>query len=155
MSNPINMVKLVEELLKRPRGRACVVLTDDYVGQKTWGIELAKQTGADHIDLLDLFAVDTSLAGRISSFSVSELFTFLHGKGNSGVLIVTGMEFIKATWSGQPDATDQFATRLETWEGSPALLFVMQFDPALAKRKFKRFQDKIFVINQKDTLALS
>ena len=102
-----------------------------------------------------MFAGDAGLAGRISSFLVSELFTFLQGKSSSGVLIVTGLEFIKATWSGQPDAIDQFATRLETWEGSPALLFVMQFDPVLAKRKFKRFQDKIFVINQKDTLALS
>lgn len=155
MSNPINMVKLVEEISKRPRGRACVVLTDDYMGQKSWGAELAKQTRADHIDLLDLFAGDAGLAGRISSFSVSELFTFLHGKGNSGVLIVTGMEFIKATWAGQPDATGQFATLLETWGKSPALLFVMQFDPILAKRIFKRFPDKIFVVNQKDTLALS
>jgi hypothetical protein len=155
MSNPINMVKLVEELLKRPRGRACVVLTHDYNGQNTWGAELAKQTGADHIDLLDLFAGDAALAGKISSFSVSELFTFLIGKGNSGVLIVTGLEFIKATWSGQPDATDQFATLLETWGKSPALLFVMQFDPTLAKRMFKRFPDKIFVVNQKDTLALT
>jgi len=149
------MAKLVEELLKRPRGRACVVLTEDYFGQKTWGAELAKQTGADHIDLLDLFAGDAGLAGRISSFPVSELFAFLQGKSSSGVLIVTGMEFIKATWSGQPDATDQFATLLETWGKSTALLFVMQFDLALAKRKFKRFPDKIFVVNQKDTLALS
>lgn len=149
------MVKLVEELSKRPRGRACVVLTDDYMGQRPWGAKLAKQTRADHIDLLDLFAGDAGLAGRISSFPVTELFAFLEGKSSSGVLIVTGLEFIKATWSGQPDATDQFATLLETWAKSPALLFVMQFDLALAKRKFKRFPDKIFVVNQKDTLALS
>ncbi len=155
MSTPINMVKLVEELSKRPRGRACVVLTGDYMGQKTWGAELAKQTGADHIDLLDLFGGDAGFAERLSSFSVSELFTFLDGRGNLGTLIVTGLEFIKATWSGQSDAADQFATLLETWGKSPALLFVMQFDPGLAKKKFKRFPDKIFVVNQKDTLALT
>ena len=34
MTDPIDMVALVQELPDRPRGRACIVLTHDYGHQK-------------------------------------------------------------------------------------------------------------------------
>ena len=36
MSDPVNMVQLVNSLPSRPRGRACIVLTHEYEGQKEW-----------------------------------------------------------------------------------------------------------------------
>ena len=44
MSDPVNIVQLVRDLPSRPRGRACIVLTHEYEGQKEWAAELARQT---------------------------------------------------------------------------------------------------------------
>ena len=54
MNRPLNMIKLVNNLPSRPRGKACIVLTHDYKGQREWAMELARQTDSDHIDLLVL-----------------------------------------------------------------------------------------------------
>ena len=155
MGDAIDMIKLADGLPKRPRGRACIVLSRDYFAQKPWAAELAKRTGVEHIDLLDVFGADDDLAMRVSSFSVKELFNLLQSRSSSPVLIVTGAEFIKATWSANISAIEQFASQVETWGRSPALLFVMQFDSELAKRKFKRFRQYKFVVDQKETLALT
>lgn len=155
MGDAVNMIKLAEELARRPRGRACVVLTHEYSEQKAWAVELARKTGLEHIDLLDLFADNEGLAERVSSFTVKDLFSLLQNKGNSSVLIVTGAEFLKASWSASSNAIEQFASRVEMRDQSPALLFVLQFDSVLAKRKFTRFPQYTFVVDQKETLALS
>jgi hypothetical protein len=34
MNDPVDMAKLVKNLPSRPRGRACIVLTHEYDGQK-------------------------------------------------------------------------------------------------------------------------
>lgn len=154
VSEAVDMIKLVEDLPKRPRGRAYAVLTHDYFGQKAWATELSQRSGAKHVDLLDLFADNEELASNVSSFSVDELFNLLQKQVGSPVLIVTGIEFLKAAWSGSANAFEQFAHRMETWEQLPAMIFVMQFDSELAKRKFKRFRQYKFVIDQKETLAL-
>ena len=154
MSETIDMIKLVKELPGRPRGRACVVLTHEYGGQKDWGGELARQTGMKHIDLLDLFAGNEELSEKVSSLTVKELFSLLQERGHSLVLIVTGIEFLTATWTGYVNATEQFASHVEMWSKPPALLFVMQFDAALAKRKFTRYPQYAFVVDQKETFAL-
>lgn len=154
MSEAVDMTKLVEGLPKRPRGRACAVLTHDYFAQKSWATELSRRTGAEHVDLLDLFADNEELASNVSSFSVDGLFNLLQKQVESPVLIVTGIEFLKAAWSANANAVEQFAHRVETWEQLPAIIFVMQFDSELAKRKFKRFRQYKFVVDQKETLAL-
>ena len=154
VSEAIDMIKLVEDLPKRPRGRACAVLTHEYYGQKAWATELSQRTGAKHVDLLDLFADNEQLASNVSSFSVDELFNLLQKQVESPALIVTGIEFLKAAWSGNANAFEQFAHRMETREQLPAIIFVMQFDSELAKRRFKRFRQYKFVIDQKETLAL-
>jgi hypothetical protein len=155
MSEPVVMVELVRELKSRARGRACVVLTHEYEGQKEWAAELARQTGSEHLDLLDCFAQDESLSARIGDFGVSTLFEFLKGKSKSPVLIISGVEFLKATWGGQPTAMGEFGRRLETWNHKqPCLLFVMQYDTRLASRTSSRFQYR-FVVDQKETLALT
>lgn len=155
MNDPVDMIKLMQELPKRPRGRACIVLTHDYDSQKDWAMELAKQTGSEHLDLLDLFQEKQDMAETISSLNVPRLFSLLRTTSDKSVFIVTGMEFLKATWSTQHNALDDFAKHVETWTKSPAMLFVLQFDSALAERKFTRYPQYRFVIDQKETYALT
>lgn len=148
------MIKLLDELPRRPRGRACIVLTHKYNEQRDWAAQLAKQTGMDYLDLLDLFAGDKDLSEEVSSFDVSKLFSLFQKKDKRPVLIVTGIEFLKAAWAAEANAIEQFASHVETWSKSPALLFVLQFDAFVAERKFTRFPQYIFVVDQKETIAL-
>lgn len=154
MSKPVDMIKVVQELPDRPRGKACVVLTDDYAGQKEWASKLALTTGMDHVDLLDEFVRDHNLGAKAGGFSVSDLFDYLRSRTESPVLIVSGLEFLKASWDSLSNATHEFASRMENWNFKPALLFVLQYDKQLATRKFTRFRQYHFVINQKETFAL-
>lgn len=149
------MVELMAKLAKRPKGRACIVLTHDYSGQKSWAAELARQTGAKHLDLLEIFAQNSDLADHVSTFSVGPLFDFLRQYHSSPVLIVSGLEFLKAIWSAQPNAINEFASRVERWQKSPALLFVIQFDPVMAEIKSTRYPQLIFSVDQRETLALT
>jgi hypothetical protein len=129
------------------------VLTHEYQRQKEWAEELARQTDAEHINLLELFAKDTTLCGRIGQFLVPSLFDFLKSRTKAPVLIVSGMEFLKATWTGQSNAVEQFASRIENWNQTPCLLFILQYDKAIATTEFRRHRH-IFVVDQKETLAL-
>jgi hypothetical protein len=154
MSEAVNMVQEVKELASRPRGRACVVLTHDFLGQKKWAAELARQTENEHIDLLDHFIAKPKLAMQCGQFSVPRLFDYLKGISTAPVLIISGLEFIKATWAGRSKSSEQFAVQVEMWNSSPCLLFVMQFDNIIANTDFKRYSQYKFVIDQKETLAL-
>lgn len=154
MSDPVDIVKLVRELPSRARGQACIVLTHEYKGQKEWAAELARQTESQHIDLLDTIEKDDNLCNSVAQFSVKELFKYLKNNNQTPVLIVTGIEFLKATWSGQANAVEQFASQVEMWRHSPCLLLVLQYDKTLACRKFSRFPQYTFVVDQEETLAL-
>jgi len=155
MKDPVNMLEIVAKLRHRPRGRACVVLTSDYAGQKDWAATVASQTDSSHVHVLDVFASDTAQSDKISSFLIPDFFKWLLGYASKPVLIVSGFEFLLASWSGLGTAVEEFAFKVEMWEETPALLFVTQFDMYLAERKFTRHPDDVFVINQKDTLALA
>jgi hypothetical protein len=154
MNESVDMVKLVRNLPTRPRGRACIVLTNEYEGQKEWAAELARQTESEHLDLLELFSEDSELSRKISQFLIPNLFEFLKGYDKAPVLIVSGMEFIKATWSGQANSIEQFTAHVETWNQKPCLLFVLQHDKIIAFRKFRRYRQYTFVVDQRETLAL-
>ena len=154
MSDPVNIVQLVNGLPSRPRGRTCIVLTHEYKDQSEWAMELAQQTDSDYIDLLEYFAKDQSLSNKIGQFSVSNLFDFLKDRSQAPVLIISGMEFLKASWAGQSNSIEQFASHVETWNQNPCLLFVLQYDKVLATREFRRFRQYTFVVDQKETLAL-
>ena len=160
MNDPVDMAKLVKNLPSRPRGRACIVLTHEYDGQKEWAAELARQTDSGHIDLLELFATRPELSQKIGQFNVSGLFRLLADLKNSpfsihnSSFIISNMEFLKATWTGQSNVTEQFASHVETWNQSPCLLFVLQYDKTLATREFRRFRQYTFVVDQKETLKL-
>ena len=154
MKEPIDMSRFVADLTRRPRGRAAVVLTGDYFEQGAWARELAKRTNSGHVDLLEEFKTHPELAARLGSFTVSELFRFLSQRKAVPALVVSGLEFLFATWASMPASVDQFATQLEMWRSSPALLFVARHIPALADRKFTRHEGLIFVVDQKDTLKL-
>ena len=154
MSDPVNMVQLVRDLPSRPRGRACIVLTHEYEDQKEWAAELARQTESDHLDLLELFAQNTDLSNKIGQFLIPNLFEFLKNHGKAPVLIISGLEFLKATWSGQANGVEQFTSHVETWNQKPCLLFVLQYDKIIATREFRRYRQYTFVVDQKETLAL-
>ena len=154
MSDPVNIIQLVNGLPSRPRGRACIVLTHEYKGQREWAMELACQTDSEHIDLLELFDKDQTLGNKIGQFLVPSLFDFLKGRSQARVLIISGMEFLKATWTGQLNAVEQFASLVKTWDKTPCLLFVLQYDKILATHDFGRRYQYTFVIDQKETLAL-
>jgi hypothetical protein len=131
------------------------VLTHEYVGQKEWASTLATKTGIEHIDLLDTFLSDETLRNMVGSFGVDDFFRYIQGKKGPKVLVVTGMEFLRATWTGQANVMEKFASQVEMWANNPALLIVMQFDPCLAKRPFTRFPDRLFVVDQKNTFAVT
>ena len=154
MRDSVNIVELVHSLPSRPRGRACIVLTHEYKGQKEWALELARQTESEHRDLLELFAHDAELGGKIGQFSVPGLFEFLRNLGETPVLVISGIEFLKATWAGQPNAVDQFLSQLKTWDKNPSLLFVMQYDGTIASYDFGRRYQYTFVVDQRETLSL-
>lgn len=154
MSDPVNMVQLVRDLPSRSRGRACIVLTHEYEGQKEWAAQLASLTDAEHLDLLELFAQDAKLSSKIGQFLVPSLFEFSKNHGQASVLVISGMEFLKATWAGQSNAVDQFLSQLKTWDKNPSLLFVMQYDKTIASYDFGRRYQYTFVVDQKETLAL-
>jgi len=170
MSDPVNMVQLVRDMPSRSRGRACIVLTHEYEGQKEWAAELARQTDSEHLDLLDLFTENTDLSSNIGRFSVPALFDFLktvnkqpqsssfiihHSELDPApVLIVSGIEFLKATWSGQANSIEQFTSHVETWNQKPCLLFVLQYDKIIATRKFRRYRQYTFVVDQRETIKL-
>ena len=154
MADPVNMIQLVHSLPARSRGRACIVLTPEYKGQIEWAVELARQTRSDHIDLLTVFAEDEELSSGISQYLVPQLFSFLKSRSQSPVLIVSGIEFIKAAWAGQANSAEQFASHVENWNQKPCLLFVIQYDKLIATRKFQRHRQYRFVVDQKETLAL-
>jgi len=154
MKDAINMVKLLADLPKRRRGKACIVLTQEVVEQKAWASKLAAQAYADHIDILDRFAEDGTLGGKTGTFGVDDLFSLLREENAKPVLIVTGLEFLRASWSGRTSAMEDFAKRIEFWEKSPALVFVTQHDAFLAKRKFDQRFQYTYVVDQRETLAL-
>ena len=154
MNDPVNMIQLVKDLPSRPRGRACVVLTHDYQSQREWAEELARQTGSDHINLLELFANDKDLSDQIGEFMIPNLFSLLTEHGRTSVLVVSGLEFLKASWSGQSSMLEHLTSYLETWNQTPCLLLVLQYDKTLASRDFRRFPQYRFVIDQRETLAL-
>ncbi len=155
MSDAVNMLELVAKLPKRPRGQACVVLTHDYLQQRAWAAELASQTEAEHVDLLERAAADENLGNAISTISATDLLPWLQKQSQSKVLIVSGIEFLAATWASRATAMEQFASQIEMWSKTPALLIVMQHDSTLANREFTRFRQYTFVVDQKDTLALT
>ncbi len=154
MSDHVDMVQLVRDLPSRPRGRACIVLTHEYGGQKQWAAELARRTDSEHLNLLELFAQDAELSGKIEQFPVTSLFEFLKTYDRSPVLVISGMEFLKATWVGQSNVAEQFAGYVETWNWKPCLLFVLQYDKIIATRKYRRHRQYRFAVDQRETLAL-
>lgn len=148
------MVKLVEDLTRRPRGRACFVLTHDYTGQREWAEELARRTEAEHLDLLGHFVDNADLCHEIDQFTVDRLFDYLTTGRHAPVLIVSRMDFLKATWIGHPTAVESLASHVENWQQNPALLLVLQYDESIASRSFRRFRQYTFVVDQRDTLKL-
>jgi len=154
MDDPINMIEIVKKLPSRRRGKACIVLTNDYLNQSKWASSLANKTDSKHINLLHLFNEDHKLSSSIRSFNVTKLFELIKSYRDTPVIIISNIEFLIATWVGQPNNLKQFVSNIETWNDSPGLVFVIQYDRYIATREFKRYPQYRFVIDQKETLVL-
>ena len=154
MNQPVNLVEFVKSVSTRQRGRACIILTQKYEEQKEWAARLAQQTGSEHIDLLDRFAKDQELSCKTGNFMVSNLYKFLEGHCQNSRLVVSGLEFLIATWTAQPDAMDEFLTQLNTWERNPGLIFVIQYQSKIMTYNFGRRFNNTYVVDQRETLAL-
>ncbi len=154
MTDPVNLIELIEELPRRQRGRACIVLTQNYLDQREWCSKLSQLTGAEHIDMLDHLE-GTEESKKLSSFSIEGCFNYLANQTTSQVLIVSGLEFLMATWANAPSSFEQFASIVEMWSKKPALLIVTRYNSELAQRKFTRYPDKLFVVNQQNTISLA
>ncbi len=155
MKKLINMVHfLLNDLAKRPRGRACFIFTHDYKDQKNWAERLSQLTDSTHIDLLEIFQEKSNLSGRLNSFLVSDLFNLLSSYKEKHTLILSGLEFLLASWIGQPKAMEKLAVEIEMWSKKPAILIVMQYDKRLYERKYTRHAHQIIVIDQRETEAL-
>jgi len=129
-------------------------MTHEYQGQRDWAARLAGLTDAEHVDLLELFHKEKQLADDLAPFPPEGLFGLLRDRAERDVVIVSGVEFLKASWSGRPDSAEEFSARLETWQGDPALVIVMQYDKSIAERPFRRFRQYTFVVDQRETIAL-
>ena len=150
----VDLIHLIEDLPKRQRGRACIILTRNYLQQKAWAAKLAGIASTVHLDLLDELA-GSDKALKMAGFSVEGLFKYLENRPPTPVLVVSGIEFIKATWAYNPRKTmAQFAQQVEMWSRKPALLFVTQYDSLLANAQFRRFPDLQFVVDQQNTISL-
>jgi hypothetical protein len=155
MSESIDVVKLVEELPQRRRGRACIVFAHEYRDQAEWAARLAEKSGAEHIDILDDFFQNTELSGSLRTMLIPAFFDFLAGRSSARVAVVSGIEFLKATWSADREYVRQFAGMIETWGKSPALLFVMQYDRKIAQYDFTgRYTDNIYIVDRRETIKL-
>ena len=154
MTDPVNMIEFVRDLSTRPRGRACIVLTHEYEGQKEWAKRLAQQTESTHLDLMELFAQDIELGSRIGQFIVPKLYDMLEKQNAPSVLVVSGLEFLMATWTAQSNAIDEFLTQLKTWDKTPCLVLVLQHDKIIESYDFGRRYQHTFVVDQRETLAL-
>ncbi len=151
MSNGIDLLDFGRELVARQRGRAAILLSRDYPGQESWANRLAAHVGAPHLDL----ARELARQGRdfsMAAFSVDGLFRNLVNRVGAELLVVSGIEPIKASWSHNPRATELLAQQVETWNKKPALLFVLHHDAQLAGMRFTRFTGLRFVVEQEKTL---
>ena len=156
MNELIDIVEFVRnDLSRRPRGRACFVLTRDASGQSEWAAKLADLTGARHLDVLTYFREHDELASRVSSFGIDDLFA-LFGTVADGapVLIVSGFEFLRSAWSGQASAVEKLASKAEFWNKRPALLLVTQWERVLGELEYKRFPHLRASMEQKNTVSL-
>jgi hypothetical protein len=155
MSDSIDVVELVEGLAQRRRGRACIVFTHDYRDQAQWAARLAEKSGAEHIDLLDEFSQDSELSGSMRSMLIPAFFEFLAGRSSAPVAVVSGIEFLKATWSADRDYAKQFSGMVERWNKTPALLLVMQYDRKIAQYNFTdRYADNTYLVDRRETIKL-
>lgn len=153
MSEPLDMPAFVRSLSRRRRGQACIVLTRDPAGACAWTETLAERSESTHLDLLRHFQEHPELADRVSETGPRELLALLKENAPRGVLVVSGLEFLRATWQARPGLDEDLAASLEFWVGPPALVLVLAEDRFFRDRDFTRMQQPM-IVHQTDTYAL-
>lgn len=153
MSDPVDMPAFVRSLPRRRRGQACIVLTREPAEAPAWAETLAARAEATHLDLLRHFKDHPEIAARVSETGPRELLALLKGAAPRGILVVTGLEFLRATWKARPGLDEDLAKTLEFWMGPPSLVLVLAEDRFYLDRDFSRMQQPM-IVHQTDTYAL-
>jgi hypothetical protein len=151
----LDIIQFTRELPTR-RNKAALLLTPDLQAQRSCAEQIATAAGAVYFDVLDHFQSDATLAKQLAGFSPDDFFKLLSAQ-KSPLLIVSGIEFLLASWISQGDAKQvkvKFCQQIELRERPPAFLLVVQQDPVLASYKPKRHTGQL-VIELSQTLALT
>lgn len=153
MSEPIDMPAFVQTLPRRRRGQACIVLSREPAGAPAWAGTLAERAGAAHLDLLSHFQQNPDLSSRVADFGPRELLDLCKAFHPKGILVVSGLEVLRATWQARPGLDEDLAKALEFWVGPPALVLVLAEDRFFRDRDFSRMRQTM-TVHQSETYAL-
>lgn len=154
--NLINLREHSAALLQR-RNKAAVVLYPKITEQRNYAQQLASAVGWPHFDLLNEFSEKADLTDQLVAFSMSDFFDYLKQQKSSNGIVVSNIEIVLTAWiaQGTPvDIKNDFCSRVELWERSPALLIVTQNDPVFANYQPTRHTDSRLIMKTSDTLAL-
>jgi hypothetical protein len=155
----LDLLKFCRELPAR-RNKAALLLTPDLREQRACAAHIAAVAGARHFDVQDAFQVDATLTERFAGFSSDEFFALVAAQKAQPLLIVSGLEFLLATWLSQDNPNEvkrRFCHQIEMWEGrdKQPFLLVTQQDPVFAAYAPGRFIDGPLVIKLSQTLSFS
>lgn len=153
-----DLPKFCRELVTR-RNKATILLVPDLQAQQEHAARIATATGGLHLDVLDLFQADAALAARLGGFDIDDLLGLLasHHNGHE-LLVVTGTEFLMATWFSQRDPRQvkrELCQRLELWERKPALLLLTLHDSTIATYQPSRHTAGAMVLELSQTASLT
>lgn len=148
--------KFAAKIIDR-RNKAALLLTTDIRTQRAYAAQLAGVLEGFHLDVLDRFRADETLAARLVTFSMADLLTMIAEQNSQQLLIVSGIEFLLGAWlsQGEPKQVKRsLCQQIELWEGQPAFFLVTQVDATLASYQPERHSDGPVVLKISETVAL-
>jgi hypothetical protein len=153
----LDLVTFSNELATR-RNKAALLLTPDVREQGAIAAQVAVALGVPHMNVLDRFRADDKLVDQIAGFSPADFFRLIAREKSSSLLVISGLEFLLATWLAQGDAKQvklNFCQQVELWSQKPAFLLVTQQDPVFAAYQPTRHTGSQVIIEFSKTLALT
>ncbi len=153
----LDLIQFSRELANR-RNKAALLLTPDVREQHQIAAQLATALAAPHLDVLDRFQADAKLAEQIAGFAPSDFFKLVAKEKSAPLLVISGLEFLLATWIAQGDAKQvkqDLCRQIELWEQKPAFLLVAQQDAVFADYVPTRHTGSQVIVQHSQTLALA
>jgi hypothetical protein len=153
----LDLIKFSSELAAR-RNKAALLLTPDVREQHNLAARLANTLSVPHLDVLDRFRADTELTEQIAGFAPTDFFKLVGKEKSAPLLVISGIEFLLASWIAQSDAKQvkrNFCQQIELWSQKPAFLLVAQQDSIFAEYLPTRHTGSPIIIQLSQTLALT